>query len=67
MKYVNGLYASLVLMMIVILVNATIFDDEYSGIFTHICLGIFIAGNAFFINVKQLKKTEAEQFIYCPK
>ncbi|AIF42162.1 hypothetical protein [Virgibacillus sp. SK37] len=60
MKYINGLYASFVLMMIVILVNTTIFDDEYSGIFTYICLGIFIVGNAFFINAKRLKKSEEE-------
>ncbi|MCY9549512.1 hypothetical protein [Lysinibacillus xylanilyticus] len=55
MKYIKGLYVSLVLMLIVILVNTTIFDDEYSGIAMFVCLGIFIMGTAFFINTKQLK------------
>ncbi|MEO4055627.1 hypothetical protein [Solibacillus sp. CAU 1738] len=55
MKYIKGLYISLVLMMLVILVNTTIFDDEYSGITMFICLGIFIMGTAFFINTKQSK------------
>ncbi|MCH7324022.1 hypothetical protein LZ480_19355 [Solibacillus sp. MA9] len=55
MKYIKGLYISLVLMMLVILVNTTIFDDEYSGIAMSVCLGIFIMGTAFFINTKQLK------------
>lgn len=60
MKYVNGLYISLVLMMIVILANTTIFDDEYSGIAMFVCLGIFIVGNVFFINAKLLKEQEEE-------
>ncbi|MFJ7954561.1 hypothetical protein ACIQZG_23970 [Lysinibacillus sp. NPDC096418] len=55
MKYIKGLYVSLALMMLVILVNTTIFDDEYSGIAMFVCLGIFIIGTAFFINTKQLK------------
>ncbi|MFJ8460554.1 MULTISPECIES: hypothetical protein [Lysinibacillus] len=55
MKYNKGLYVSLVLMLFVILVNTTIFDDEYSGIAMFVCLGIFIMGTAFFINTKQLK------------
>ncbi|MEY9972943.1 putative membrane protein YqjE [Lysinibacillus sp. RC46] len=55
MKYIKGLYVSFVLMMLVILVNTTIFDDEYSGIAMFVCLGIFIIGTAFFINTKQLK------------
>ncbi|MFE3577698.1 hypothetical protein [Lysinibacillus sp. NPDC059133] len=55
MKYIKGLYVSLVLMLLVILVNTTIFDDEYSGIAMFVCLGIFILGTAFFINTKQLK------------
>ncbi|MFD2762410.1 hypothetical protein [Lentibacillus juripiscarius] len=60
MKYIIGLYISLVLMMVVILINTTIFDDEYSGIAMFISLGIFIIGNAFFINARQLKVTEKE-------
>ena len=55
MKYIKGLYVSLVLMLFVILVNTTIFDDEYSGIAMFVCLGLFIMGTAFFINTKQLK------------
>jgi len=55
LKYIKGLYISLVLMMLVILVNTTIFDDEYSGIAMFVCLGIFIMGTAFFINTKKLK------------
>ncbi|WP_197139527.1 hypothetical protein [Lysinibacillus sphaericus] len=56
MKYIKGLYASLALMMFVVLVSTTIFDDEYSDIAMFVCLGIFILGTAFFINTKQLKK-----------
>lgn len=55
MKYIKGLYAPLALMMFVVLVSTTIFDDEYSGIAMFVCLGIFILGTAFFINTKQLK------------
>lgn len=60
MNYINGLYASLVLMMIVVLVNTTIFNNKYYGIATYICLGIFIAGNIFFIYAKQSKTPEKE-------
>lgn len=60
MKYINGLYVSLVLMMVIILVNTTIFNDEYSGIAMFISLGVFIIGNAFFINAKRLKLNEKE-------
>jgi len=56
MKYTQGLYVSLVLMMFVVLVNTTIFNDEYSGIAMFVCLGIFILGTAFFINTKPFKK-----------
>ncbi|MEK4091618.1 hypothetical protein MKZ08_13260 [Viridibacillus sp. FSL R5-0477] len=55
MKYIKGLYVSLVLMMLVILVNTTVFEDEYSGIAMFICLGIFLMGTTFFINAKQIK------------
>ncbi len=58
MKHIKGLYVSLVLMMLVILINTTIFDDEYSGITMFVCLGIFIMGTAFFINTKQIKKLD---------
>lgn len=60
MKYVNGLYGSLVLMMIIILINTTILKDEYSGIAMFISLGVFIIGSAFFINIKQLKLNKKE-------
>lgn len=56
MKDIKGLYVSLVLMMVVILVNTTLFDAEYSGITMFICLGIFVIGTLFFINTKQVKK-----------
>jgi len=56
MNYTKGLYVSLVLMMLVILVNTTIFDDEYSGIAMFASLGIFIMGTLFFLNTKQLKR-----------
>ncbi|MEK5423001.1 hypothetical protein MKZ08_13300 [Viridibacillus sp. FSL R5-0477] len=59
MKYIKGLYISLVLMMLVILVNTTVFEDEYSGIAMFICLGIFLMGTTFFINAKQLKNSDA--------
>jgi len=61
MKYINGLYASFVLMMIVILVSTTILDDEYSGIATFICIGIFVVGNAFYINAIQEQKSKKEK------
>ncbi|QDQ00893.1 hypothetical protein FOH38_10700 [Lysinibacillus fusiformis] len=52
----EGLYVTLVLMMLVILVSATILDDEYSGIAMFVCLGLFLIGTTFYINTKQLKK-----------
>lgn len=61
MKYILGMYVSLVLMMIAILVNTTIFDGEYYGISTFICLGIYIVGTACFINAKQLKVSDEEK------
>lgn len=54
MKYMKGLYVTLALMMLVILVSITIFDDKYSGISMFICLGLFLIGSTFFINAKQL-------------
>ncbi|QKY71380.1 hypothetical protein Len3610_19130 [Lentibacillus sp. CBA3610] len=54
MKYIRGMYVSLVLIILVILVNTTFFDSEYSGIATFACLGLFIIVTAF-INAKQLK------------
>ncbi|MFJ7648432.1 hypothetical protein ACIQ1H_12795 [Lysinibacillus sp. NPDC097279] len=56
MKYMKGLYVTLALMMLVILVSTTIFDDKYSGISMFICLGLFLIGSTFFINAKQLKE-----------
>ncbi|SOC27537.1 hypothetical protein SAMN05880501_1239 [Ureibacillus xyleni] len=53
MKNINGLYVSLVLMMVVILANTTLFNNKYSGIFMFISLGIFIVGNVFFINARK--------------
>ncbi|MGN5650335.1 hypothetical protein [Bacillus sp. Brlt_9] len=58
MKYINGLYVSLVLMMFVILLNTTVFNNEYSGIAMFISLGIFLIGSAFFVNAKRLKVSE---------
>ncbi|XKE79781.1 hypothetical protein LG273_15555 [Oceanobacillus kapialis] len=60
MKYINGLYFCLVLMIIIILINTTIFNDEYSGIAMFISLGIFILGNVFFINAKRSKNSRKE-------
>jgi len=56
MNYTKGLYVSLVLMMLVILVNTTIFDDEYSGIAMFASLGIFIMGTLFFFKYQTIKK-----------
>ncbi|SFB22966.1 hypothetical protein SAMN04488072_110124 [Lentibacillus halodurans] len=61
MKYIRGMYVSLVLIILVILVNTTFFDNEYSGIATFACLGLFIIGTAFFINAKQLKISNEEK------
>ncbi|KAB2448664.1 hypothetical protein ACQCWD_30905 [Bacillus thuringiensis] len=58
MKYINGLYISLILMVFVNLLNTTIFDDEYSGITMYISSVIFVFGSAFFINAKRLKVSE---------
>ncbi|MED1407147.1 hypothetical protein P4U07_31285 [Bacillus mycoides] len=58
MKYINGLYISLILMMFINLLNTTIFDNKYSGITMYISSVIFIIGSAFFINAKQLKISE---------
>ncbi|MGE7839267.1 hypothetical protein ACQKNX_00615 [Lysinibacillus sp. NPDC093712] len=55
MKYIKGLYVTLVLMMVVNLINTTIFNDKYSGISMFVCLGLFLIGSTFFINAKQLK------------
>ena len=60
MKYINGLYISLVIIFFVQLTNMTIFDDGYSGIATYISLGVFIIGTAFFVNAKRLKVSEKE-------
>ncbi|MGF9853518.1 hypothetical protein ABHN09_18480 [Bacillus paramobilis] len=58
MKYINGLYISLILMVFVNLLNTTIFDNEYSGITMYISSVIFVIGSAFFINIKRLKISE---------
>ncbi|HDR7949344.1 TPA: hypothetical protein QCY38_002989 [Bacillus toyonensis] len=58
MKYINGLYISLILMMFINLLNTTIFNNEYSGITMYISSVIFTIGSAFFINVKRLKISE---------
>ncbi|EJV93571.1 Uncharacterized protein BC141101_01533 [Bacillus toyonensis] len=58
MKYINGLYISLILMVFVNLLNTTIFDNEYSGITMYISSVIFVIGSAFFINAKRLKISE---------
>lgn len=58
MKFVNGLYLSLVLIMLVFLTNTTIFNDAYSGIAMFVSLIIFLAGNICFINAKQFQKQD---------
>lgn len=58
MKYVNGMYICLVLMLVVSLVDTTIFNDQYSGIATFVTLGIFIIGNGIFINSRQIETTK---------
>ncbi|WP_200411806.1 hypothetical protein [Virgibacillus salexigens] len=60
MEYINGLYVSLVLMMVIILLNTTIFNDEYSGIAMFISLGVFIFGTVLFINAKRIKSSRKE-------
>lgn len=61
MRYIKGLYVSLVLMMIAILVNTTIFNDEFSGIAMFVSLGVFIVGTAFYVNARQLKVSDEEK------
>ncbi|AKR09593.1 hypothetical protein E8M24_31530 [Bacillus thuringiensis] len=58
MKYINGLYISLILMMFINLSNITIFNNEYSGIAMYISSVIFIIGTAFFGSAKRLKISE---------
>lgn len=60
MKYINGLYISLILIFFVNLASITIFNDEFSGVAMFVSLGIFIIGNAFFVNAKRLKVSEKE-------
>ena len=60
MKYINGLYISLVIIFFVQLASMTIFNDSYSGIATFISLGVFIIGTAFFVNAKRLRVSEKE-------
>jgi len=59
-KYINGLYISLVIIFFVQLASMTIFNDSYSGIATFISLGVFIIGTAFFVNAKRLRVSEKE-------
>ncbi|HFJ9333058.1 TPA: hypothetical protein ACGW6Y_000280 [Bacillus cereus] len=58
MKYINGLYISLILMMFINLLNFTIFDNKYSGITMYLSSVIFIIGSAFFGSAKRLKMSE---------
>ncbi|MED0970767.1 hypothetical protein [Bacillus paramycoides] len=58
MKYINGLYISLILMMFINLLNTTIFDNEYSGITMYSSSVIFIIGSTFFTSAKRLKISE---------
>ncbi|MGG0730686.1 hypothetical protein [Bacillus paramycoides] len=58
MKYINGLYISLILMMFINLLNTTIFDNEYSEITMYISSVIFIIGSTFFTSAKRLKISE---------
>lgn len=58
MKYINGLYISLILMMFINLLNITMFDNEYSGIAMYLSSVIFIIGSAFFGSAKRLKISE---------
>ncbi|AXK18148.1 hypothetical protein [Bacillus sp. COPE52] len=58
MKYIYGLYISLILMIFINLLNTTIFDNKYSGITMYISSVIFTIGSAFFINAKRLKIRE---------
>lgn len=60
MKYIKGLYMTLVLMMFINLLSTTVFNDKYSGITMFISLGIFIIGSAFFVNAKRLNINEKE-------
>ncbi|PFM53498.1 hypothetical protein COJ48_30740 [Bacillus cereus] len=58
MKYINGFYISLILMMFINLLNTTIFDNEYSGVTMYISSVIFIIGSTFFTSAKRLKISE---------
>ncbi|WP_196493879.1 hypothetical protein [Ornithinibacillus caprae] len=56
MKFVKGLYVSLVLMNFAVLINTTIFDDAYSGIVMFLCAALFLIGTVFYINAVKLDK-----------
>ncbi|PEJ33178.1 hypothetical protein [Bacillus pseudomycoides] len=58
MKYINGLYISLILIMFINLLNTTIFENKYSGITMYLSSVIFIIGSAFFGSAKRLKISE---------
>lgn len=60
MRYINGMYVSLVIIFFIQLASTTLFADKYSGIAVFISLGVFIIGCAFFVNTKRLKITEKE-------
>jgi len=61
MRYVNGLYITLTLMMLVMIVNTNMFNGAYSGIALYLCLGLFIVGTAFFIGAKQSNLPDKEK------
>ncbi|AOM11924.1 MULTISPECIES: hypothetical protein [Bacillus cereus group] len=58
MKYINGLYIALILMMFINSLNFTIFDNKYSGITMYLSSVIFIIGSAFFGSAKRLEMSE---------
>lgn len=57
MKYVNGLYVTIVLMQFTVLTNATLLDNNYSGIVMFVCTGLFIIGTAFYVSAKNTGKS----------
>ncbi|KOF10208.1 hypothetical protein AC739_10690 [Planococcus glaciei] len=52
MKSIIGMYTVLVLFMAVTFLSVYVFNDQYSGIATWICLLLFLVGTAFYVNAR---------------
>lgn len=56
MSALNTLYGILVLMMVSQLVNVYVLNDTYSGLFTWVMLGFFIAASMVYGSAKNREK-----------